>query len=210
MKTLIAVPCFDQVATQFCQSLTTMTKVGDKCTVSFHVGSLISDAREKLALLAVSSEADYVLWLDSDMIFPSDTMERLMTHMKDHDIVTGLYFRRRPPFSPVIFKHLHLDGVACSFEDYDDYPEDSLFEVEGIGFGCVLMKTDVLMDMFAKFETCFSMLGRNGEDVSFSLRARELGYKIMCDSSIKCGHVSYTTVNEDFFKHYKLQKGQEA
>lgn len=211
MKSLIAVPCMDSVATPFCQSLLTMNRVGDQCSVSFHVGSLVSESREKLAALAISAEADYVLWLDSDMIFAPDTMERLYKHMQLHDIVTGLYFRRRPPFTPVIFKSLRMDGGACLFEDYDEYPKNRLFEVEGIGFGCVMMKTEVLMDVFSKFNTCFTMIGRNGEDVSFSMRARECGYKIMCDPSVKCGHISHTVINEDFFSNYKQQqKGHKA
>lgn len=209
MKTLIAVPCMDSVATPFCQSLLTMNKVGDECSVSFQVGSLVSESREKLAALAISRDADYVLWLDSDMTFEPDLMERLMKHMETYDIVTGLYFRRRPPFSPVIFKRLHLEGDVCLFEDYTEYPEDRVFEVEGIGFGCVMMKTEVLLSVFARYKNCFTMMGRNGEDVSFSMRARNCGYKIWCDPSIKCGHIAYSMVNEGFYKNYKLHsKGQ--
>lgn len=204
MKTLIAVPCMDSVATPFCQSILTMNKVGDECSVSFQVGSLVSESREKLAALAISRDADYVLWLDSDMTFEPDTMERLMKHMETYDIVTGLYFRRRPPFSPVIFKKLHLEGDVCVFEDYTEYPEDRVFEVEGIGFGCVMMKTEVLLSVFARYKNCFTMMGRNGEDVSFSMRARNCGYKIWCDPSIKCGHIAYSMVNEGFYKNYKL------
>lgn len=209
MKTLIAVPCMDSVATPFCQSILTMNKVGDECSVSFQVGSLVSESREKLAALAINRDADYVLWLDSDMTFEPDLMERLMKHMETYDIVTGLYFRRRPPFTPVIFKRLHLEGDVCLFEDYTEYPEDRVFEVEGIGFGCVMMKTEVLLSVFARYKNCFTMMGRNGEDVSFSMRARNCGYKIWCDPSIKCGHIAYSMVNEGFYKNYKLHsKGQ--
>lgn len=211
MKTLIAVPCFDQVATPFCQSLLTMNRVGDECSVSFRVGSLVSDAREKLAALAISAETDYVLWLDSDMIFEADTMERLSKRMLEgYDVVSGLYFRRRPPFTPVLFERLRMNGEACDFKDYNDYPEDRIFEVEGIGFGCVMMRTEVLASCFSKFGTCFSMIGRNGEDVSFSMRARDCGYHIYCDPEVKCGHVSLTCVNEEFYRNYRLHGGQSA
>ncbi|MBQ3921365.1 MAG: glycosyltransferase [Firmicutes bacterium] len=209
MKTLIAVPCMDQVATPFCQSLVTLNKVGE-CTISFNVGSLVSESREHLAARALNCGADYVLWFDSDMIFAPDTMEKLVKHMEDgYDIVSGLYFRRRSPFTPVLFKRLFIQGEACLQEDYNDYPEDGLFEVEGIGFGCVMMKTEVLLSVFARYKNCFTMMGRNGEDVSFSMRARNCGYKIWCDPSIKCGHIAYSMVNEGFYKNYKLHsKGQ--
>ena len=210
MKTLIAVPCMDQVATPFCQSLVTLNKVGE-CSISFNVGSLVSESREHLAARALNSGADYVLWFDSDMMFAPDTMEKLVKHMEDgYDIVSGLYFRRRPPFTPVLFKKLFIQNDVCLQEDYNEYPEDGLFEVEGIGFGCVMMKTEVLLSVIAKYKTCFAMIGRNGEDVSFSFRARQCGYKIWCDPSIKLGHVSYTTVTESFYKSYEQQKGQQA
>ena len=47
-KILIAVPCMDMVSARFAQSLTTLKKVG-KCTVSFLIGSLIYDSRNRLA-----------------------------------------------------------------------------------------------------------------------------------------------------------------
>ena len=210
MKTLIAVPCMDQVATPFCQSLVTLNKVGE-CSISFNVGSLVSESREHLAARALNSGADYVLWFDSDMMFAPDTMEKLVKHMEDgYDIVSGLYFRRRPPFTPVLFKKLFIQNDVCLQEDYNEYPEEGLFEVEGIGFGCVMMKTEVLLSVIAKYKTCFAMIGRNGEDVSFSFRARQCGYKIWCDPSIKLGHVSYTTVTEDFYRSYEQQRGQQA
>lgn len=211
MKTLIAVPCMDTVATPFCQSLVTLNKVGE-CSISFNVGSLVSESREHLAARALNSGADYVLWFDSDMMFAPDTMEKLVKHMEDgYDIVSGLYFRRRPPFTPVLFKRLFIQNEVCLQEDYNEYPEDGLFEVEGIGFGCVMMKTEVLLSCIAKYGTCFSMIGRNGEDVSFSMRARNCGYKIMCDPTIQCGHISYTTITDSFYRKFREQnKGQEA
>ena len=108
MKTLIAVPCMDSVASGFAQSLATMGKIGD-CSVAFQIGSLVYESRNEIAKKAIQSGADYVLWFDSDMIFNPDTMERLMKHMKEgKDFVSGLYFRRVSPFTPVLFDQLEL------------------------------------------------------------------------------------------------------
>ena len=98
-KILIAIPTMDMVPMGFAQSLAMLNKVGE-CVVSSVVGSLIYDARNKLAAEAVKLEADYVMWFDSDMIFQADTLERLMKDLDDgRDIVSGLYFRRSAPFS---------------------------------------------------------------------------------------------------------------
>ena len=98
MKILIAVPCMDQVPAPFCQSLAQLQKVGD-CVLTMKAGSLIYLSRNELATAAIQIEADYVFWLDSDMVFKPDTLTRMMETLKanDLDILTGLYFRRVPP-----------------------------------------------------------------------------------------------------------------
>lgn len=201
MKTLIAVPCMDSVASGFAQSLATLGKIGE-CSVAFQIGSLVYESRNELAKKAIKSGADYVLWLDSDMIFNPDTMERLMKHMEDGlDFVSGLYFRRVSPFTPVIFEHLNItDDDHAEWINFDKYPRNSLFEIEGCGFGCVLMRTQMLLDVMAENDgKCFNPLAALGEDLAFCMRARESGYKLYCDSSIQCGHYAHLLITEAFY-----------
>ena len=203
-KILIAVPCMDMVSARFAQSLTTLKKVG-KCTVSFLMGSLIYDARNKLAGMAVEMEADYILWFDSDMVFRPDTLERMMKVMEEHpevDVLSGLYFRRGHPFTPVLFSKLEVnDEGMLDFADVEDLP-DELFEVAGCGFGCVLMRTEMLLDIAAKEGggMWFSPIANAGEDCAFCIRARENGYRIFCDPNIDLGHMAYTPVTKAFYK----------
>lgn len=200
MKTLIAVPCMDQVAAPFAQNLAAMQKDGESL-VSFIIGSLIYESRNNFAKQALAVKADYVLWLDSDMIFPGDLMPRMHKHMQEgKDIVTGLYFRRRPPFTPVLYKELGVNEDGSGFHsDYNDYPKDSLFEVGGCGFGCVMTRTSVLEDIALNQHQWFEPYHSFGEDLSFCLRARELGHRIWCDSTIKCGHVGQLIVDESVY-----------
>jgi hypothetical protein len=111
----------DMVSARFAQSLTTLKKVG-QCTVTFLIGSLIYDSRNKLASMAVELEADYMLWFDSDMVFDASTLERMMKVLDEHpdiDILSGLYFRRGTPFTPVLFSKLEVnDKGELEFEDY--------------------------------------------------------------------------------------------
>lgn len=206
MKTLIAVPCMDNVAFQFCQSLALLQKEGE-CSLAMKAGSLIYAARNDLATTAIQMDADYVLWLDSDMTFAPDTLVRMMKTIKGNniDILTGLYFRRVPPYSPVLFDKLDIDGVSCDWSEFKDIPE-GLFEVGGCGFGCVLMKTEVFYDVQSRFSTMFAPIGNNGEDVAFCWRARECGYKIWCDPSVACGHVSHTVISADFYKVFNKKE----
>lgn len=197
-------PCMDQVPAPFCQSLAQLQKVGE-CVLTMKSGSLIYTSRNALATIAIQSEADYVFWLDSDMVFKPDILVRMMETLQknDLDILSGLYFRRVPPYSPVLFEKLDItsETETADYAEYQKIP-DGMFEVAACGFGCVLMKTDVFFDVQAKFGNMFAPIGNNGEDVAFCWRARECGYKIYCDPSVICGHVGYSVVDDQFFKAF--------
>lgn len=199
-KVFIAVPCMDSCPVEFAQSFATMNKTED-CIVSFLKGSLIYDSRNKLCKQALECKADYILWIDSDMVLPKNLLEVMLEHMEDKDIVSGIYFKRVYPFSPVIYKTLGEVGEA---EDYLDYPKDSIFECEGFGFGCVMMKTSILIDMLMNNEQWFTPVNNFGEDLSFMYRAKKLGYKAYVDSRIKCGHIGHMMVSEET---YDITKG---
>ena len=192
----------DQVPAPFCQSLAQLQKTGD-CVLAMQSGSLIYTSRNALATQAIQMNADYVFWLDSDMVFKPDTLVRMMDTLQknDIDILTGLYFRRVPPYTPVLYNVLDIEGVKADFSEFDQIP-DKLFEVGACGFGCVLMKTDVFFDVQGKFGNMFAPIGNNGEDVAFCWRARECGYKVICDPSVICGHVGYSVVDDQFFKAF--------
>lgn len=193
----------DQVPVPFCQSLALLQKVG-QCVLAMKSGSLIYTSRNDLATQAVQIEADYVFWLDSDMSFKPDTLVRMMDTVQknDLDILTGLYFRRVNPFTPVLFDKLEIKGEECEWSEFKEIP-DGLFEVGGCGFGCVLMKTDVFFDVHAKYNQMFAPIANNGEDIAFCWRARNCGYKIFCDPSVICGHVGYSVVDDQFYKAFK-------
>lgn len=200
-KILIAVPCGSQVATGFCASIASMKKP-ELCSTLFLEGSLIYDARNKIARTAVEIGSDLVMWFDSDMIIPIDTIVRLLDDItaKDLDIVSGLYFQRVTPYKPVLFRKLTIECGDGNPVIYDG-DLSGIKEVEGIGFGCVLMKTQVLEDVLKHFGTAFSPIGGVGEDLSFCWRARELGYKIHADLDVKLGHVGHMVIDENFFRN---------
>lgn len=201
MKILIAIPCMDQVATQFATSLAMLRKVGD-CVIASKQGSLIYAARDDLAKMAIKMDADYVFWLDSDMVFEPDILERLLQDTEKGDIISGLYFRRAAPFSPVVFDQLELKDNKPVFTEFSEIPED-VFEVGGIGFGCVLMPTDVLLAVALKHGEMFSPFCGMGEDIAFSWRARQCGFKIVCDPKITLGHVGHIIITKEFYKQFK-------
>ena len=214
-KILIAVPCMDQLPAQFAHSLAWLTSYGIddvEISINFNVGSLIYSSRDQIAKKALLDEADLVMWFDSDMIFSPDTLKRMLKLIDEgHDMVTGIYYRRTPPFSAVAFKTMELneEGTEFKWTEFDEIPNEP-FEVEACGFGCVLMKTEIFVAVFSKFGQMFTPIVNCGEDIAFCWRARQCGYKIIADPSIGLGHVGHTVITKEFFKNYQLTLQKNA
>ena len=203
MKTLVAVPCLDMVQTSFMNSLLRLMSV-DETKISFRVSSLVYDSRNLLAGEAVSQGYDRILFLDSDMVFQPDLLIRLSKDMDEgRDYVCGLFFRRKPPYKPVIYKdlHYHRDGLKLDMklEPYLDYPQNEIFEVAGSGFGAVMMTTELVNKVGDKFGYPFSPEMGFGEDLSFCWRVKQLDIPMYCDSGVKVGHVGMGTISEETY-----------
>ena len=204
MKTMIAIPCMDFVQTEFAQSLVALKPVG-QIRHAFLASSLVYKSRTDLSLMAIAEKADYVLWLDSDMIFPPELLVDLMDDMAGRDIVSGICHMRRPPYTPVLYKKLRQGFTPAENESEKllDYPKDGPFKVEGCGFGCVMMKTEVLQSVVDKYHELFAPLPGYGEDLSFCIRARGCGYDIWADPKIQVGHKASTIVTNETFEAYR-------
>ena len=204
MKILIGIPCMDKVDTFFMSSLLGLIRTGE---IHFDIkkGSMIFDARNEIAVDAITQEADRVLMIDSDMRFDRDLMERMSARIDQGcEMVCGLFFKRVIPTMPVIYSQLeppvmdHVTGEKIKrVAAYTDYPQDSLFEVEGCGFGAVMMTKDLIKDVWdAYHQPPFMPLEWCGEDMAFCYKVRQLGRKIWCDSSIKVGHIGQIEFGE--------------
>lgn len=207
MNILIAVPCMDSVPAVFAQSLAMLKKIGN-CAICFQVGSLVYDSRNNLAKKAIDMGADYIFWLDSDMVFEPNVLQDMVStcEVNGLDMLSGVYYRRCEPYTPVVFDKTEItpaEGVKTT--EFDEIPE-GIFEVGSCGFGCVLMKTQVAFDVLARYRDMFGPIAKCGEDISFCARARECGYKIFADSSVKLGHASHSIVTKEFYLAYKGAK----
>lgn len=203
LKYIIAIPCFDTVYTDFMLSLLNMQRIG-KVFCQVVKSSLIYDARNTLAKEAVNKEFDRVLWLDSDIVFDPDLMVRLAKHLDDGcEYVSGLYFKRNYPTEPVCYKTITQvkDGkeLVTKALVYRDYPKDQLFEVDATGFGAVMMTTDLIKRVQDKYGLPFSPQLGLGEDMSFCWRAKQVGAKMYCDSSIKLKHIGSIAYTEQTY-----------
>ena len=199
-KILIAIPCMDMVHTDFMISLNNLQRIGaTSCAVT--KSSLVYSARNSLVKQAIEKGYDRILWLDSDMAFDSDLLAKLSAHIDNGcEYVSGLYFKRTYPTEPVLYKSIEQrqaeDGLSTDALVYADYPKDQLFEVAATGFGAVMMTTDLAKRVYDEYGLPFSPTLGLGEDLSFCLRAKSVGAKLYCDSSIKLKHIGLTSFDE--------------
>lgn len=173
----------------------------------FKPNSLIYDSRNILSLTAIEQDFDNVLWLDSDILAPPDTLTRMQDYFRNgYDMISGLYFKRFMPTSPVIYSNVapprkdENERLTKQITDYLDYPENSFFPIAGCGFGCVLTSTRLLKSLWDQFGPPFHPFTWASEDISFCYRVNQSGAQIYADSSILCGHVGTITYTYQFYR----------
>lgn len=197
MRTMIAVPCMDMVHTLFFVSVMRMRKP-EETEITVASSSLVYDSRHILAQKAIFGKFDRVLWLDSDMHFQPDLMEKLSKDLDEgRDFVSALYFTRKKPVKPCVYEICHdlpdrKGEMVPTATSFSEIPE-GIFQIEACGFGAVMMTTDLLRNVGA---LPFFPTGGYGEDLTFCRRAREAGYTLWCDSRIRADHIGYTLIDE--------------
>lgn len=133
---------------------------------------------------------DKMIWIDSDISWTPEDFMKL--YESKFDIVSGLYFNEEgvPMFTfnenDIYFDHEQLK--------HKQYP----FEVFGVGFGFVAIKSGVFESIQRPwFETEFQRITNEdgeemfipwGEDYSWCIKAKNAGYEIWIDPSIRVGH----------------------
>lgn len=204
MRIAVCIPTVRNVPVQFLKSFTKQLLINSKKydMIPIFIDSLPIDlARNELARKAIEVKSDYVWWLDSDMIPEDDTLEKLIKSEKD--IVGALCYTRNPPYKPVLRK-LEKIGSAYNFEFVDTVEKNKLVETDATGFGCLLMKTDVLKKISEKSSPLFEfseMITPSGtkylsEDILFCIKAKEFGYKIFVNTNTVCGHIGEIIVDK--------------
>ena len=138
------------------------------------------------------SSGEYIFFLDSDILAPKNAIVKLLEH--NVDIVSGLYFGRSYPYNPIIYKKIDNEPSYVPVLDY----KDGLVEVDGVGLGCCLIKRKVFESIS---EPWFDLpaLTEVTEDFYFCNKAKEAGFRIYVDTTIKCGHIGESTIDEKYF-----------
>lgn len=184
---VIGTPTRGEVLATFTYDLTRLLKYSPEAEWGFASGSYIPNNRLKLAHKAIEVAASHILFIDSDMRFPEDTLDRLLKADKD---IVGANYKQRTQNEWTARKGGRFVDSATPRRTTgggQDWPPDGLEEVDTLGTGVTLINVEVFKKLpepwFAMpYDTSIGKLV--GEDVYFCTIARENGYKIWVDHNL--------------------------
>ena len=149
----------------------------EKCEVFVSTeGFNTAENRTWLSAQAIKGGCTHLFFVDDDMVYEKDTLEKLLAAKKE--IIGAKYANRRG------------SGEVVEYLETKDGEEP--FEVVALGGGCVLISTEVMKKITPPW--FWYKIAQTGavvmsHDWFFCERAREAGFKIWCDPTIKPGHI---------------------
>lgn len=149
--------------------------------VVFAKSCLVQENRNELVDMAKAWRADYIFFVDSDMVFDDNVLDTLLK--ADKDIIACDYNKRQIP----------LEGMCRDIKGdlIDTKGRGFAFKCGYIGTGCMLIK----MSVFKKLEKpYFNFVYENGkfvkgEDHYFCDMARKAGYDVWCEPTVRVKHL---------------------
>lgn len=193
-KILIALPTAKNIEPMTFHSIYHMiVPEGFECHLQFFYGYQVDQVRNMIANAVVENDYDYLLSIDSDIILPSDTLVKMLSHKKD--IISGMYRQRKHEVHIVeIFKQ-YPDGGIMQIPYYD-MPDQNVFEIDACGMGVCLIKGEIFKKMeypWFLYQSSLENGGTLSEDVYFCMKAKEMGYTLWADKTIQVPHIGETT-----------------
>lgn len=140
-------------------------------------------------------EYTHTMWIDSDIIFKPEHFEKLLSH--DKDIVAGAYKTADNSTYPIVRKwdedYFQKKGTFQFLKESQVKSMTELIDVAYTGLGFMLVKKGVFEAIgYPWFRPVFHTIGKcrdfSSEDVSFCLAAREKGFHIYVDPTVRVGH----------------------
>lgn len=159
------------------------------------MGTLIFDQRNNMVEDALAEGADYILFIDADMRFPRDTIERLIAHGK---WIVGVNATTRSVPVKATAKNLVIDEEgACNWKQISSKNKTGIEQADGIGCGVMLISKETL-EAIQKPWFFFELLPENkllGEDIYFCIKAKDAGIETFIDHDLsqEIGHVGNYT-----------------
>jgi len=209
--------CYGQeVASGFCNSLAGL--IAHELTAGAHLRTLlpvysgvnISSGRNEIVQQFLAGDAEWLLMLDADMTFDRFIVEQLVeaADAETAPIVGALAFGVSDgELFPTLYSMVEEDGGPQTIR-FLDFPENEMFQVVGTGAACVLIHRRVLRAIADKeFSHAYPWFqegeirgSRVSEDMTFMLRAGQLGFPVFVHTGISVGHQKSYVLTADMYR----------
>lgn len=177
----------------------------------------VSAARNAIVEQFLASPAEWLWMIDTDMVFPLDTLDRLLAaaHPVHAPIVGGLCFGMDGDGSLYPTMYAILPDDATPVARFTDWPRDELVRVDATGAACILIHRTVLENIRERAGRDWSPVYpwfqerehvtpaaqvRVSEDVTLCLRAAACGHPIHVHTGIEIGHMKEQLLTADLYQ----------
>ena len=137
----------------------------------------------------LKSDADTLCFIDSDMNFKQDTLNRLRDDPEGwgYDVLGAMYVTRRSPFAPIV---LQYDGALYHTDIAGINGKPISTAIAPLGFTLIRRAVFEFMQKNGAEHPWYFEYGKKGEgeDVVFCRRAGKLGFKIGIHTGIDVIH----------------------
>jgi len=152
--------------------------------------------REVLGDEVLTTEPDYILWLDADQLYPMETIVKLAKHVDSGHLVVGGITPDKHTAKPMVYRFLN-DAGSCAHDKAFEVGR-GLVKVDAMGFGGIMMAREVLEKVrFPRFPRVWdeAMQSYVGEDFGFYNKCRKAGIEVWADTDLHYSHMVGTAVN---------------
>ncbi len=197
MRVLLGIPSGGAPSAPFLESLRSLELPADVSGLERIVvgGNFVPVQRDLILERALSMDADVLAMCDDDMILPPESLSRLLqTLLSDPQcgLVGALYYSR-DGFRPMVVDAWQSDDTsAAHIPAFDDRTPVT---VDGVGFGCVVVRTSAFRTMIPPYFSAHVFIERDvprvrvcDEDYLFCARLRNDGWRVVLDPAVRCGH----------------------
>jgi hypothetical protein len=168
---------------------------------------------------------DWLFWIDTDMAFPGDAVDRLLeaAHPWERPVMGALCFAQKTPernglngwhsfAAPTIYD---WDGAEKRFSTRWEYEEDAVIRCGGTGSACILIHRAVLMRMAhfhgpAWYDPITLGGVTFGEDLSFCLRVAALDIPVHVHTGVRTAHLKPVWLDEPRYRLERAGTGAEV
>jgi len=193
-KILIAIPNMGTIDTRLVQLLLKWTAEKDErfnLSILAPIHVVPHDNARNLCIDAfLNGSWTHILFIDSDVIPPSDAVEKLLETRAP--FVSGVYHAPKNMEGVILrIPHVYMEGKK---EMRPHHNGSGVEEVAGVGAGCMLVERGLIEAVRKAHGSCFRFRYDDhgkvilGEDFDFCSKVRQVGQKIMVNHDVQCLH----------------------